>query len=33
LKAHEWQQELDFEQERVDRAWGESAHTLHEETD
>lgn len=33
LKGHDRQEQLQLEQERVDRAWGESAHTLYEESD
>lgn len=29
----EWQHELQMEQDRVDRAWGDSAHTLWEDSD
>lgn len=33
IKAHEWQEEMEFEQERVDRAFGRSMHTLYEGDD
>lgn len=33
LQADEWQQELQMEQDRVDKAWGRSMETLYEDAD